>query len=157
MPKSLVFYLFRCSNLDCNKVFEGYEYEKHTSCISETERYAGKYLKSLKESKNQKSIDEKLKGIPKSTIIMEEIKLSNSINKLNSKYINEAISICLKQKLNKIEWIKIRKLWKCVFIYLKSNNKEINEAKAKKIFIKELVNGNFTIKNAKYILNYNLS
>ncbi len=40
---------FTC--IDCNKVFEGFEYDKHTSCMTETERYAGKFLMAKAQKK----------------------------------------------------------------------------------------------------------
>ena len=55
---------FTC--IDCNKVFEGCSYMGHTSCVTETERYAGKYLaakaeqKKLSKNKNP-TINEKAK------------------------------------------------------------------------------------------------
>eukprot|EP00826_Nyctotherus_ovalis_P059955 TRINITY_DN8383_c0_g3_i1.p1 TRINITY_DN8383_c0_g3~~TRINITY_DN8383_c0_g3_i1.p1 ORF type:complete len:193 (-),score=48.93 TRINITY_DN8383_c0_g3_i1:20-598(-) len=40
---------FTC--IDCNKTFEGFSYAEHTSCVTETERYAGKYLNAKAEQK----------------------------------------------------------------------------------------------------------
>eukprot|EP00922_Rhytidocystis_sp_ex-Travisia-forbesii_P004478 GHVS01006553.1.p1 GENE.GHVS01006553.1~~GHVS01006553.1.p1 ORF type:complete len:225 (+),score=17.32 GHVS01006553.1:63-737(+) len=38
---------FTC--IDCNKTFEGYDYQSHTSCISEEDKYYGKFAKRKKE------------------------------------------------------------------------------------------------------------
>jgi cell growth-regulating nucleolar protein len=38
---------FTC--IDCQKVFAGFEYDSHTSCFSETEKYQGKYLEKKRK------------------------------------------------------------------------------------------------------------
>ena len=53
---------FTC--MDCNKVFEGFEYDKHTSCVSETERYAGKFLADKAKQKNDAAAKEVIKSDP---------------------------------------------------------------------------------------------
>jgi hypothetical protein len=39
-------WVFTC--IDCNKGFEGYEYEAHTECITESQKYHGKFAKPVK-------------------------------------------------------------------------------------------------------------
>ena len=71
---------FTC--MDCNKVFEGFEFEKHISCMTETERYQGKYL----AKKNQKN---GLTRTPSKDTKLEESKEANKesqeIGKLTGK------------------------------------------------------------------------
>ena len=48
---------FTC--LDCGKTFEGFEYEKHNICMTETEKYQGFYMKNKQkeESKGENGKD----------------------------------------------------------------------------------------------------
>eukprot|EP00922_Rhytidocystis_sp_ex-Travisia-forbesii_P032175 GHVS01047869.1.p1 GENE.GHVS01047869.1~~GHVS01047869.1.p1 ORF type:complete len:229 (+),score=24.68 GHVS01047869.1:164-850(+) len=44
---------FTC--IDCNKTFEGYEYQSHTSCISEEDKYYGKFATKKKKENASRS------------------------------------------------------------------------------------------------------
>eukprot|EP00922_Rhytidocystis_sp_ex-Travisia-forbesii_P032174 GHVS01047868.1.p1 GENE.GHVS01047868.1~~GHVS01047868.1.p1 ORF type:complete len:231 (+),score=21.94 GHVS01047868.1:164-856(+) len=44
---------FTC--IDCNKTFEGYEYQSHTSCISEEDKYYGKFATKKKKENTSRS------------------------------------------------------------------------------------------------------
>ena len=61
---------FTC--IDCNKVFEGVEYEKHTSCITETEKYAGKFL--AEQAKKKEIAKSNIDDVVKKDKANEELK-----------------------------------------------------------------------------------
>ena len=50
---------FTC--LECGKVFAGYEYDQHTSWITEVEKYQGHFIEKQKEKKRKQKEEEKKK------------------------------------------------------------------------------------------------
>jgi len=45
-------WVFTC--MECGKTFEGFEYDKHTDCITEVEKYQGAFIKKQQEKKRKK-------------------------------------------------------------------------------------------------------
>eukprot|EP01066_Platyproteum_vivax_P016658 Platyproteum_vivax@DN7193_c0_g1_i2.p1 len=43
-------WVFTC--VDCSVAFQGYEYQKHDSCITETQKYWGKFAKDAKKNED---------------------------------------------------------------------------------------------------------
>eukprot|EP00922_Rhytidocystis_sp_ex-Travisia-forbesii_P000056 GHVS01000096.1.p1 GENE.GHVS01000096.1~~GHVS01000096.1.p1 ORF type:complete len:226 (-),score=10.81 GHVS01000096.1:182-859(-) len=59
---------FTC--IDCNKTFEGYDYQSHNSCISEEDKYYGKFAKRKTVKAGSAPTDEKetQEGVQESSI-----------------------------------------------------------------------------------------
>lgn len=137
---------FTC--MDCNKVFSGYDYEKHTSCVSETERYAGKFLSAKAEQKKTEQ-----KALYKD----EETKETSSpAEAKNFKYLingNEwmgwkrTIRHVLQDQTSKS--MKIEDLWKIIReTYMGSKNyKEGEKTKIRGIFNDKTKRPRFEIEN----------
>lgn len=73
--------MFTC--IDCKKDFKGFEYEQHNSCISEQEKYMGKFYvtyiqkpKSAKASANSNSTSQTATSASSSTEITAPVKRS---------------------------------------------------------------------------------
>ena len=51
---------FTC--IDCQQVFAGFEYVKHTECLSETQKYQGKFLEKKRKGPDTKEEEKKEEG-----------------------------------------------------------------------------------------------
>lgn len=97
-------WVFTC--IDCNSTFEGFDYRNHNSCITEEEKYCGKFTKTKKpihsikrnpaERKNDlKQIIEKILrkygSMSWKKLLNESIKEYMNSNKVNSDSENETL------------------------------------------------------------------
>ena len=67
-------WFFTC--MDCGKTFEGFEYEKHTTCMTETEKYQGFYLKNKGKVEENNGSEVKINTKRKKMEVGEEIKIN---------------------------------------------------------------------------------
>ena len=48
---------FTC--VECGKTFEGYDYKKHNSCMTEVQKYQGEFLAKKREEKQERKNKDK--------------------------------------------------------------------------------------------------
>ncbi|KAJ3324771.1 hypothetical protein HDV06_006029 [Boothiomyces sp. JEL0866] len=85
---------FSC--IDCSTSFQGLDYKKHNSCISEAEKYQGALYKGKKESKSDKKQENVAKPIKSESLI-------DQIKKKTGQEISESEPVKEKSKKRKSE------------------------------------------------------
>ena len=120
---------FTC--VECGKTMAGFEYKEHNECMTEVEKFQGKFLARLREEKEQAKLDKKVGKHEKQSKLQEDKTTDETVKEKEPKTNNQLESIPEKEALHLRKFLKdgteFKGIEKTIVAILKYNQDRKNQ------------------------------